>query len=98
MVTLFPSARADPPPLGEAASFLEPMVVCKTHQGLKELVEVLGISVEAYDVKLKQLGVERRERYMNTASNVLVAECEDIGVINFNNAQRHVWIVHFANA
>jgi hypothetical protein len=96
--TILPSARADPPPLGQAVNFLEPIVVCKTHRELKELVEALWISVEAYDAKLKQLGVERSECDVNTVSDVLGAECEDIGVVNFNDAQRHLWIVHFSNA
>jgi len=97
MATRLPAARADPPPLGQAVSFLEPMVVCKTRRELKELVEALRISVEAYDAKLKQLGVDRRECDVNTVSEVLVAECEDIGAISFNRAQRHLWIVHFTN-
>ena len=42
------SGRADPPPSGQAVNFVEPMVVCKTHRELKELVEALRISVEAY--------------------------------------------------
>ena len=98
MATLPPAARADPPPLGQAVSFLEPMVVCKTYGELKELVEALRISVGTYDAKLKQLGVDRSECDVNTVSDVLVAECEDIGVINFNDAQRRLWIVHFTNA
>ena len=73
-----PSARADPPPSGQAVSFLEPMVVCKTYRELKELVEALRVSVEAYDAKLKQLGVDRSECDVNTVSDVLVAECEEI--------------------
>lgn len=44
--TILPAARADPPPLGQAVSFLEPMVVCKTYPELKELVEALRISVQ----------------------------------------------------
>jgi hypothetical protein len=43
--------------LGQIVNFLEPMVVCKTYGELKELVEALWVSVEAYDAKLKQLGV-----------------------------------------
>ena len=97
MAPILLSARADPPPLGQVVYFLEPMVVCKTHRDLKELVEALGISVETYDAKLKQVGVERSECDVYSVSDVLVAECEDIGVINFNDAQRHLWIVHFAN-
>jgi hypothetical protein len=34
---------------------------------------------------------------VNTVSDVLVAESEEIGAINFNNAQRRLWIVHFTN-
>jgi hypothetical protein len=34
--TILPAARADPPPLGQAVSFLEPMVVCKTYPELKD--------------------------------------------------------------
>ena len=68
------SARADPPPLGQAVNFPEPMVVCKTHRELKELVEALRISVEAYDAKLKQLGVDRSECDINTISDVFVVE------------------------
>jgi hypothetical protein len=98
MASTLPSARADPRPLGQAVYFLEPMVVCKTHRELKELVEALRISVKVYDAKLKQLGVDRSECDVNTVSNVLVAECEDIGMTNFNDAQRHLWMVHFANA
>jgi hypothetical protein len=64
---------------------------------LKELVEALRISVGVYDAKIKQLGVDGGECDVNTVGDVLVAECEDIGVINFNDAQRHLWIVHFAN-
>ena len=98
MAAIFPSARADPPPLGQAINFVEPMVVCKTHGELKELVEALRISVEAYDAKLKQFGVDRSECDVNTVSEVLAGECEDVGVINFNHVQRHVWLVHFTNA
>jgi hypothetical protein len=98
VATMLPSARADPPPLGQAVNFLEPMVVCKTYRELKELVEALRISIEAYDAKLTQLGVDRSECDVNTVSDVFEAECEDIGVINFNDAQRHLWIVHFTNA
>lgn len=97
MANILPSARADPPPSGQAVSFLEPMVVCKTYRELKELVEALRVSVEAYDAKLKQLGVDRSECDVNTVSDVLVAECEEIGVISFNDAQRRLWIVHFTN-
>jgi hypothetical protein len=74
------------------------MVVCKTHEELKELVAALWISVEAYDAKLKQLGVDRSECDVNTVREVLVAECEDVGVTNFNHVQRHLWIVHLTNA
>jgi hypothetical protein len=98
IAAIFHSARADPPPLGQAISFLEPMVVCKKHRELLELVEARRISVEAYDAKLKQLGVERSECDVSTVSDVLVGECEDLGAINFNDAQRHLWIVHFTNA
>ena len=92
------SARADPPPLGQAVNFPEPMVVCKTHRELKELVEALRISVEAYDAKLKQLGVDRSECDVNTVSDAFVVEFLDLGVVDFNHAQRRVWIVHFTNA
>jgi hypothetical protein len=92
------SARADPPPLGQAVNFPEPMVVCKTHRELKELVEALRISVEAYDAKLKQLGVDRSECDVNTVSDAFVVESLDLGVVDFNHAQRRVWIVHFTNA
>jgi hypothetical protein len=74
------------------------MVVCKTHRELEKLVEALRISVEAYDAKLKQLGVDRSECDVNTVSEVLVAECEDVGVISFKHVQRHIWMIHFANA
>jgi hypothetical protein len=66
----FPSARADPPSLGQIINFLEPRVVCKTHPELKELVEALLISVDEYDAKLRQLGVERSECDVNTVSDV----------------------------
>jgi hypothetical protein len=92
------SGRADTPPLGQAVNFPEPMVVCKTHRELKELVEALRISVEAYDAKLKQLGVGRSECDVNTVSDVFVVESLDLGVVDFNHAQRRVWIVHFTNA
>ena len=46
------SGRADPPPSGQAVNFLEPMVVCKRHREIKELVEALRISLNAYDAKL----------------------------------------------
>jgi hypothetical protein len=96
--TLLPAARADPPPLGQAVSFLEPMVVCKTYPELKELVEALRISVETYDAKLRRLGVDRSECDVNTVNDVLVAGCEEIGVIKFKDAQRRLWMVHFTNA
>ena len=98
MAAIFPSARADPPPLGQVINFIEPMVVCKTHQELKELVEALRISVGAYDAKIKQLGVDRRECDVNTVSEVLVGECEDVGVIDFNHVLRRLWFVHFTDA
>jgi hypothetical protein len=59
--TTLTSGRADPPRSGQAINFLEPMVVCKTRRELKELVDALRISLEAYDAKLKQLGVDRSE-------------------------------------
>jgi hypothetical protein len=74
------------------------MVVCKTHPELKELVEALRISEEAYDAQLKQFGVDRSECDVNTVSHVFLVESEDLGVVDFNHAQRRVWIVHFANA
>jgi hypothetical protein len=98
MASMLPLARADPPPLGQAVNFLEPMVVCKTHRELKELVDALRISVEVYDAKLRELAVDQSECDVNTVSGVRLAECEDVGMINFNNSQRRVWIVHFASA
>jgi hypothetical protein len=44
---MFPSARADPPPLGRAVNFLDPMVVCKTR---RELEEQLGVERSECDV------------------------------------------------
>ena len=61
VATTLTSGRADPPPSGQAVNFLEPMVVCRKHRELKELVEALRISLKAYDAKLKQLGVDRSE-------------------------------------
>jgi hypothetical protein len=91
-------ARADPPPPGRAVNFPEPMVVCKTHGELNELVEALRISLKAYDAKLKQLGVDRGECDVNTVSHVFVLESYDLGVVAFNHTQRRVWIVRFTNA
>ena len=95
--TLTPG-RADPPPVGQAVNFPERMVVCKTHRELNELVEALRISLEAYDAKLKQLGVDRSECDVNRVSHVFVLESDDLGVVDFNHTQRRVWIVHFTNA
>jgi hypothetical protein len=86
------SGRADPPPSGQAVNFLEPMVVCKRHREIKELVEALRISLNAYDAKLKQLGVDRSECDVNTVSQVFVVEFQDLGAVDFNHAQRRVWI------
>jgi hypothetical protein len=91
--TLTPG-RADP----QAVNFPEPMVVCKTHRELNELVEALRISLKAYDAKLKQLGVDPSECDVNTVSHVFVLESDDLGVVDFNLTQRRVWIVHFTNA
>jgi hypothetical protein len=74
------------------------MVVRKTQRELKELVDALRISVDAYDAKLKQLGVDRSECDVNAVSQVFVVESQDLGVVDFNHARRRVWIVHFANA
>jgi hypothetical protein len=95
--TLTPG-RADPPPSGQAVNFPEPIVVCRTHGELNELVEALRISLKAYDSKLKQLGVDRSECDVNTVSQVFLIESEDLGVVDFNYTQRRVWIVHFTNA
>jgi hypothetical protein len=92
------SVRADPPPSGQAVNLPEPMVVCKTHRELNELVEALRISLEAYDAKLKHLGVDRSESDVNTVSHVFVIEYRDLGVVDFNRARRRVWMVHFTNA
>jgi hypothetical protein len=54
--------------------------------------------VEAYDAKLKHLGVDRSDCDVNTVSHVFVVECQDLGVVDFNHARRRVWIVHFTNA
>ena len=95
--TLTPG-RADPPPFGQAVNFPEPIVVCKTHRELNELVEAVRISLKAYDARLKQLGVDRNECDVNTVSHVFVLESYDLGVVDFNHTQRRVWIVHFTNA
>jgi len=95
--TLTPG-RADPPPSGQAVNFPEPMVVCKTHRELNELVDAARISLKAYDAKLKQLGVDRNECDVNTVSHVFVLESYDLGVVDFNHTQRRDWIVHFTNA
>jgi Xaa-Pro aminopeptidase len=95
--TTLTSGRADPPRSGQAINFLEPMVLCKTQRELKELVDALRISVEAYDAKLKQLGVDRSECDVNAVSHVFVVESQDLGVVDFNHARRRVWIVHFTN-
>jgi hypothetical protein len=95
--TTLTSGRADSPPFGPV-NFPEPMVVCKTHRELEELVEALRISLKAYDAKLKQLGVDRSECDVNTVSHVFVVESRDLGMVDFNHAQRRVWIVHFTNA
>jgi hypothetical protein len=94
--TLTP-ARADPPPSGQAVNFPEPMVVCKTHRELNELVEALRISLKAYDAKLMQLGIDRSECDVNSVSHVFVLESYDLGLVDFNHQQRRVWIVHFTN-
>jgi hypothetical protein len=98
VTTTFTSARADPPPFGQVVNFLEPMVVCKTHGELKQLVEALQTSVETYDARLKQFGIDRSECGVNTVSRVFVAESETVGAVDFNHAQIRLWLVHFTNA
>jgi hypothetical protein len=81
MDSIVSSARFEPPPAGTVVSFSEPMVVCKTKGELKTLVGALRVSVDRYDLKIKQLGVDRNECDLNTITSVISGEAEDVGEI-----------------
>jgi hypothetical protein len=74
------------------------MVVCRTKGEVRALIDALGVSVDWYDLKIKQLSVDRNECGVNTVTRVISGEAEDVGEIIFGGEKDHLWIIHFTNA